>query len=155
MTHFTGAHAGRLDTKGRILVPKPFRDVLQSLVPQGAPTLRLRPSEKAPCLEGWPIPEFNAYSAKTLASLEQDPQAIDDFNVMFHWTAQEAEPDGDGRLKLPANFVSHANLAGEVMFLGSGLTFQIWARDAALARLQAATARLKINAIPLVAAGEA
>jgi len=155
MTHFTGAHAGRLDTKGRILVPKPFRDVLQSLVPPGAPSLRLRPSEKAPCIEGWPIPEFNEYSAKSKAILGQDNQAIDDFNVMFHWTALELEPDGDGRLKLPASLVSHAKLGGEVMFLGSGQMFQIWAKDAALVRLQEATDRLKINSIPLIAMGDA
>ena len=155
MTHFTGAHAGRLDTKGRILVPKPFRDVLQSLVPPGAPSLRLRPSEKAPGIEGWPIPEFDAHSARMLAKYGDDEVAREDFNVIFHWPALEVDPDGDGRLKLPANFVSHAGLAGEVMFLGSNLIFQIWAKDAALVRLAQAAANRRTKAPPLVAAGDA
>jgi MraZ protein len=155
MTHFTGAHAGRLDTKGRILVPKAFRDVLQSLVPASAPSLRLRPSETEPCIEGWPIPEFNAYSARMLAKLADDEDAANDFNVIFHWPAMEIEPDGDGRLKLPANFVSHANLSGEVMFLGTNLTFQIWAKDAALERFARAAANRDRKAPPLVATGDA
>jgi MraZ protein len=155
MTHFTGAHAGRLDTKGRILVPKPFRDLLQSLVPPGAPSLRLRPSDKEPCLEAWPIPEFNAYSARTLEKLADDEAAVDDFNVIFHWTALEIEPDGDGRLKLPANFTAHAGLAGDVMFLGTGKIFQIWSKEAAVQRLAQAAAHRGTKAPPLVATGEA
>lgn len=154
MTHFTGAHGGRLDTKGRILVPKAFRDVLASLSAAGTPSLRLRPSEKTSCIEGWPVAVFNAHSEKVLAKLENDPQAIEDFKVLFHWTALEAEPDGDGRLKLPASFVQYAGLTGEVMFLGSGPVFHIWAKEAAQERLRQAAERLKTQAIPLVAQGD-
>lgn len=155
MTHFTGAHAGRLDTKGRLLVPKPFRDLLQSLVPPGAPSLRLRPSDKELCLEAWPIPEFNAYSARSLAKLADDEAAADDFNVIFHWPALEIEPDGDGRLKLPANFIAHAGLQNDVMFLGSGSIFQIWSKDGANSRMARAAANRGTKAPPLVATGDA
>ena len=154
MTHFTGAHAGKLDSKGRILVPKPFRDLLQSMVAPGAPSLRLRPSDKESCIEAWPIPEFNAYATRTLARLGDDEAAVDDFNALFNWTAMELEPDGDGRLKLPGNFVAHAGLQNDVMFLGSGPVFQIWSKDAALARLARAAQNRGVKAPPLVATGD-
>ena len=154
MAIFTGAHPGRLDTKGRILVPKPFRDILQAQVPRGAASLRLRPSDRFPCIEGWPMAEFEEYTAKSLAACA-DEAAEDDFNALFLWPSLALEPDSDGRLKLPASFVQHAGLAGDVRFLGSGKIFEIWALDAAQNRMREAAQRRSRTAPPLAAAEEA
>ena len=154
MAHFTGAHVGRLDGKGRILVPKPFRDTLRSMVDPEAASLRLRPSENDPCIEGWPIPEYDAYSSQALVKIAEDEVATRHFNIIFHWPTLELEPDGDGRSKLPASLIGHAEITGEVLFLGSGNKFEIWAKEAALARLAAAASFRATKPLPLVANGD-
>ena len=156
MTHFTGAHVGKLDIKGRIIVPKPFRDTLNRLaaVP-GAPLMKLLPSQKGDFIEAWPIPVYEAYSAKRLAELEADPEAIDDFKVNFHWPAQDLDPDVDGRLKLPTKLAAHAKLVDEMLFVGDGDKFLLMTRETAMARLQEAAQRRNSKPLPLVAVGDA
>ena len=155
MAYFTGAHVGRLDTKGRILVPKPFRDLLRSMVDLHAPSLRLRPSENDACVEGWPIPEYDATAARAVTKLDGDEDAIRNFNIIFHWPTLELEPDGDGRIKLPASLIAHANLGGDVLFLGTGNMFELWSKDAAVTRLSQAADFRATKALPLVASGDA
>ena len=61
MSQFLGTHTNRLDAKGRVSIPAPFRAALRPAA-EGAP-LVLRPSHKHPCVEGWPAAAFQALAA--------------------------------------------------------------------------------------------
>ena len=62
MTQFLGTHQNRLDAKGRVSVPAPFRAALRDGA-EAAGGIVLRPSFNHPCIEAWPANEFQALAA--------------------------------------------------------------------------------------------
>jgi MraZ protein len=124
MSQFLGTHTNKLDAKGRVSIPAPFRAALRPTEGNGAP-LVLRPSHKSPCIEGWPAAAFHAL-ATPLDGLDMFGEAHDDLAAALYADAHPSEPDKEGRIVLPADLIGHANLADSVVFLGLGRTFQIW-----------------------------
>jgi MraZ protein len=123
MTQFMGTHQNRLDAKGRVSIPAPFRNLLKN--DDGVTELVLRPSHNHPCIEGWPSAMFEALSAPLLRlamfSKEQDDLATTLFGDAFR-----VEPDKEGRIVLPEFLKEYAGLTEGVTFMGPGPTFEIW-----------------------------
>jgi len=119
MSQFLGTHQNRLDAKGRVSVPAPFRALLRG---EG---LVLRPSHKHPCVEAWPVSEFEKL-ARPLENLDLFSEAHDDMAAALYADAYPMEPDKEGRVMLPEMLVTHANLNDQVVFLGFGRIFHIW-----------------------------
>jgi MraZ protein len=158
MTHFLGTHQNRLDAKGRVSVPAPFRNALRALANgDDAAALVLRPSHKHPCVEGWPAASFHAL-AQPLARMDVFGEDHDDLAAALYADAHPVEADRDGRIVLPDEFVQHANLSDAVVFMGLGELFQIWEPAAAErrrteARERARNARLTLPGGLLVRPG--
>ena len=140
MTMFLGTHQNRLDAKGRVSIPAPFRAVLKNT--EGVATLVLRPSHKHPCIEGWPEAEFSAL-AKPLERLDLFSEEHDDLAAALYADAYPLEADREGRIVLPSGLVAHARLQDAVVFMGLGRTFQIWEPAAAEQRRAEARERAK------------
>ena len=141
MTHFLGTHQNRLDAKGRVSVPAPFRTALKN----GSETttqLVLRPSHQHPCIEAWPAPVFAAL-AEPLNRLEMFSEAHEDLSAALYADAFPVESDKEGRIVLPDHLVSHAGLQDTVVFMGLGRTFQIWEPAAAERRRAGARERAR------------
>ena len=137
MGQFFGSHQNRIDSKGRVSVPAPFRAVLRD----GADaTIVLRPSHKFRCIEAWPARAF-AELAAPLDSLELFSDDHDDLLTTLYADASEVEPDKEGRIVLPDALKQHAALAEAVLFMGAGRMFQIWEPAVAAARKQDVAAR--------------
>ena len=132
MTQFLGTHKNRLDAKGRVSIPAPFRALLK---PDGASTapLVLRPSHKHACIEGWPPSAFQAL-ARPLDEMETFSEAHDDLATAIYADAWPVEADKDGRIVLPDDLIGHAGLSDAVEFLGKGSIFEIWEPAAAARR---------------------
>jgi MraZ protein len=133
MTHFLGTHQNRLDAKGRVSVPAPFRAALRARSESngnGTP-LVLRPSHVHPCIEAWPAADFEALSASLYA---------DAFPV---------EADKEGRVVLPDSLVAYAGLTDAVVFMGLGRVFQIWEPAAAERRRSEARERARMRGFTL------
>jgi MraZ protein len=147
MAQFLGTHTNRLDAKGRVSIPAPFRAVLR---PNGASnaTLVLRPSHTHPCIEGWPEEAFQAL-AKPLDTLDLFSEAHDDLAAALFAAAWPLDADKEGRIVLPEPLVAHAGLSEGVTFLGLGRIFQIWEPQAAERRLQEARERARVRALTL------
>ena len=122
MSQFLGTHTNKLDAKGRVSIPAPFRAALRG---GDDASLVLRPSHKHPCVEGWPAAAFHALAAP-LDKLDLFGEAHDDLAAALYADAHPSEPDKEGRIVLPAELIAHANLGDSVVFLGLGKTFQIW-----------------------------
>jgi MraZ protein len=153
MTQFLGTHTNRLDAKGRVSIPAPFRAALRN-GENGPARLVLRPSHKHPCIEGWPEPAFTAL-AKPLDALDLFSEAHDDMAAALFADAYPMEADKEGRIVLPEGLVAHANLADTVVFMGLGRIFQIWEPEAAERRRAEARERARTRALTLPGAASA
>jgi len=137
MTQFLGTHIGKLDRKGRISVPAPFRATLERL---GTEEIVLRLSHRLPCIEAYPLPAFQQLT-QALDRLEMFSDPHDDLATALCADSHQARPDADGRLVLPEELIAHAGLTEAVALMGLGRIFQIWEPEAAKRR--AAEARLR------------
>ena len=138
MSQFIGTHLSKLDAKGRVSVPAPFRVSLKQ--PDGSVALFFLPSASDPCVEVWPAPAFVGLEER-LAEMNPFSQEYSDLATSLYGETFRAEPDGEGRVVLPAAFVAYAHLNGSVAFIGKGKTFEIWEPAAGAKHLEAARLR--------------
>jgi MraZ protein len=159
MTQFLGSHQNRIDAKGRVSVPAPFRtflrparaEVSSSLEESDTvPTLILRPSHTHACIEGWPGAVFAAL-ARPLESHDLFSESHDDFAAALYADAFATEPDKEGRIILPDWLSAHAGITDCVVFMGLGRTFQIWEPAAAERRRAEARQRTRERGLTLPA----
>ena len=150
MSHFLGTHQNRLDAKGRVSVPAPFRTALRARgEANGNGThLVLRPSHQHPCIEAWPTAEFEALSAP-LNRLDLFSQQHDDLAASLYADAFPVEADKEGRIILQDSLVAHAGLTEAVVFMGLGRIFQIWEPAAAERRRSEARERTRTHGFTL------
>ena len=155
---FIGTHQNKLDAKGRVSVPAPFRSVLKKMsrAGEGAPvaSLVLRPSHQYACIEGWTELGFEALSAP-LENYNQFSSEHDDFVMALFADACAMETDKEGRILLPPELVAHAGLTENVSFIGMNRTFQIWEPAAAARRIAEAKAAVKAAQMTLKTGGAA
>lgn len=152
MTHFLGSHLNRLDAKGRVSVPAAFRTNLKKLAgdADGPVTMILRPSHKHACIEAWPQAVFDRL-AQSLERYDIFSQEYEDMAAAIYADAYPIEADREGRILLNETLVSHAGLAENALFMGTGPIFQIWEPEGA--RRRAAEARQIVNARGLTLPG--
>ena len=152
MTHFLGTHQNRLDAKGRVSVPAPFRAALRSRGEANAngTHLVLRPSHQHPCIEAWPAAEFEALS-EPLNRLDLFSPEHEDLAASLYADAFPVEADKEGRVVLPDSLVTFAGLTDAVVFMGLGRIFQIWEPAAAERRRSEARERARAHGFTLPA----
>jgi MraZ protein len=156
MTHFLGTHQNRLDAKGRVSVPAPFRAALRSFNGPGeidgahsnGAAIVLRPSHKHPCIEAWPASVFQQL-ATPLERLDLFSEEHDDMAAALYADAFPVESDKEGRIVLPENLVAHARITDTVVFMGLGRTFQIWEPAGAERRRAEARERARTRGMTL------
>lgn len=151
MSQFLGTHQNRLDAKGRVSVPAPFRTALRAAGDGKAASLVLRPSHQNPCIEAWPEAAFQAL-ATPLDQLDIFSQAHDDLAAALYADAFPMEADKEGRIVLPESLIAHAGLTGAVAFVGMGRIFQIWEPEAAARMREAARSRARMRDLTSAAA---
>lgn len=152
MASFLGTHQNRLDAKGRVSVPAPFRNALRSRDETNGTHLVLRPSHQHRCIEAWPAAEFEALAAP-LNRLDLFSQAHDDLAASLYSDAFPVEADKEGRIVLPDHLVEFAGLSETVVFMGLGRIFQIWEPEAAGHRRAEARERAKTHGFTLPGGG--
>ena len=122
MALFLSTYTNRIDKKGRVSVPAPFRAELSGESFQGVVLFR---SNSHACLEGfaWSYMQEigNRLDNFDLFSSEQDDLATSIFG-----SAVQLPMDGDGRIILPSDLIDFTGLEEKVSFVGLGAKFQIW-----------------------------
>jgi MraZ protein len=153
MSQFLGTHQNRLDAKGRVSVPAPFRAALRATAPEddaSRSNLILRPSHKHACIEAWPAPVFAALE-RQMQEIDLFSEAHDDLAASLYADAFPLEADKEGRILLPESLVAHAGLSDSVVFMGMGRIFQIWEPAAAERRRTEARERARARGLTLPA----
>lgn len=164
MALLVGRHVNKIDSKGRVSVPKPFRAALARDRQMGAADAFLGlyafPSFKYPALEAC-AEDFMQRLAEGLEDMDVFSDDQDDLAAVILENARELPMDPEGRIVLPDELRDYANIKDEVLFVGRGPRMMIWEpnaydaqRGSAFERAKARGATLKLPKRPGAMAGE-
>lgn len=142
MALFLSTFENKIDRKGRLSVPAPFR---ASLDAHHAP-LYLYKSLLVPCIEGCGPERINQIidAIDMMDSLSEEAATL---TTMLS-SAQEMRIDSEGRISLPADFIDYADLTQTALFAGIGRSFQIWHPEKFRERDAIARKNAKLNGLP-------
>lgn len=139
LDRFLSTISSRLDGKGRVSVPASFRAVLEA---DGHPGVFVHQALDAPALEcgghrllhqiDTLIGRFSPYSD------ERDLIA-----TALLGGSEIIKMDPEGRVMLPERFKTFAEISSEVVFVGLGDKFRIWAPARFAVHLEEANSRLR------------
>ena len=119
---FISTYVNKVDRKGRVSVPATFRSTLAT---NREPNLLIAfPSLHLPALECTGSDRI-AEMQERIESLEQFSEEYENLSFLFA-EAQQLMIDGEGRVILPERLKDHANITGDVAFVGLGAMFQVW-----------------------------
>ncbi|MBR1930777.1 MAG: division/cell wall cluster transcriptional repressor MraZ [Lachnospiraceae bacterium] len=117
---FMGEYNHTIDAKGRLIIPSKFREALgeEFVISKGMDG----------CLFVYANEDWNAFEQKitTLPLINKDARQ---FARYFLSGATSVELDKQGRILLPANLRSFAELDKEVMLVGVGSRIEIWSKE--------------------------
>ncbi len=142
MDLFLSTFENRIDKKGRLSVPAPFRAVLER---QNDP-LFLFKSLTESCLEGCGAERIEQI-VDAIDAMDSLSNEVATLQTMLS-SAQEMKLDAEGRIALSDDFVEFAELDEVALYAGIGRSFQIWLPDRYRNREARARAYAKTDGLP-------
>jgi MraZ protein len=122
MNRFVSNYTLRLDSKGRVSIPAPYRSVLNR---DGFDGLYCYPALDRPAIDAGGnalMGEIESLIAQFAPYSEQREQ----FATALFGTSDTLKLDGEGRVILTEPLKAHAGIKDAVSFVGLGHKFQIW-----------------------------
>ncbi len=122
MRRFTSRYLNKIDRKGRVSVPSPFRAVIED---QGATHFYLKRNLGDGAIDG----VTEAFMAEIQTRIEAMDIGSDERDALedeYFAESVEVRCDPEGRIILPRDAVDFAGLGEEALFVGLGSRFQIW-----------------------------
>jgi MraZ protein len=116
----TGQYRRTLDDKLRLALPKTLREALT----EGSQPLFVAPGQDR-CLAVYSTPQFSKL-AERLESASPAAVEVRIYSRLFYSRAVRADLDVQGRLRIPAELASVAELTGEVVLLGVRDHLELW-----------------------------
>lgn len=149
MALFLSSYSNKVDKKGRVSVPAPFRAVLAGQSFQGIVAYR---SFINPSVEACGMQRMEALYAG-IDALDPFSAERDAFATAILGECEQLPLDGDGRVILPEGLLKQAAIDEQALFVGKGATFEIWnpatyAAHAESARKLAMEKRSELRLIP-------
>jgi transcriptional regulator MraZ len=141
MDRFVSHYTLRLDAKGRVSIPAPFRAVMAR---DGFEGLYCYPTLDRPALDAG----GNALLAEIDALIARFPpysEEREQFSAALYGTSEVLKIDSEGRVTLTEPLKSHAEITDEVTFAGLGHKFQIWEPKRFRAELAEATEKVRAH----------
>ena len=122
MSRFLSNATNKIDAKGRVSVPAPFRSVLAA-----------RGIEDLYCFQDFHFPAISIGGPDLLTRLERRLESLDPFSLeanrislLVHGGGVSMRLDSEGRLAVTDFIRSHSAITGEVTFVGRADFFQLW-----------------------------
>ncbi|MDP6566341.1 MAG: transcriptional regulator MraZ [Alphaproteobacteria bacterium] len=122
---FLSRFDNKVDRKGRVSVPAPYRTALAGQAFAG--------------IVAYPSLVSQAIDACDMARIEELANGIDSFNPFSEEysafatailsRSHQLQFDGEGRVVLPEPLIRHAGITEVATFAGQGATFQIWSPE--------------------------
>ncbi len=120
---FRGSSFHTIDSKGRIIIPTRFRDVIRAEGGNGMMVSRMDQGLVAYTLEGW-----NKIESKILSLVEKS-ESMRRFRRVFIGGSFECSSDNQDRILIPPVLRQYAELKKEIVLVGVLDHFEIWARE--------------------------
>jgi MraZ protein len=139
MNRFVSNYTLRLDAKGRVSIPAPFRQVLAR---DGFDGLYCYPALDRPALDAGGNALLGEIE-QLIASFSPYSDEREEFSAALYGTSETLNIDGEGRAILSDRLKSHAGIADAVAFVGLGHKFQIWEPGRFRAELAEATEKVR------------
>lgn len=130
---FQGETAITIDDKGRLAVPTAYRELIAQLS-GGRLVFTYNPFE-AGCLWLFPLNEWEAVrdQVNELPNVKAVHRAL---QMKLVGAAAHVEPDGAGRILVPASQRTAAGIEKKAVLLGMGTKFELWSEQAHLAKIR-------------------
>jgi len=120
---FVSTTVNKLDAKGRVSIPAPYRSILAAQNTQGVY-----------CFPSFVHPALDAFGDTLVTEFQQRLNTLDPFFSDDHDAQAQAvlgavrllALDDEGRVRLPDEFIAHAAIRDRVTFVGLGRKFQMW-----------------------------
>jgi MraZ protein len=121
MAVFLSSFVNKIDKKGRVSVPAPFRAALGT---DSAGIVVFR-SLQHEALEGCSIAHLELLS-QSLEKQDLPPDVFELIETTIFGGSVQLPFDGEGRISLPPALIASVGIGEEVAFVGRRKTFQIW-----------------------------
>ena len=125
MVNLIGTYECKADRKGRLMVPAALKKQLLPLLQDG---FVIKRSVFEPCLELYPMEEWNAMMAK-VNKLNRFRKKNNDFIRRFTAGVKTVEVDANGRLLIPKDLLGFAGITKEIVLNSAINIVEIWDKD--------------------------
>jgi MraZ protein len=129
---FQGETAITIDDKGRLAIPTAVRDVVARAGNRLVVTYN--PYETG-CLWLYPEAAWETVRDQVMA-MPNVKKVVRNLQLKLVGSATIVEPDGNGRITLPASHRHAAGLEKKAVLLGMGGKFELWSEQAHLAQIR-------------------
>ena len=144
---FRGNYQLNMDAKGRLAVPKRYRDCLEA---KHGLKMVITTDEFEPCLLVYPLPVWDDFEKRLRRHPDLQPEADDKARALANWMyrgfvgdAADCEIDSHGRLLIPPRLRKEAALKKQVRLVGQTEKFELWDESTWSERSAGAFARNK------------
>ncbi len=125
MVNLIGTYECKVDAKGRLMVPAAIKKQLAPILQEG---FVLKRSVFQPCLELYPMAEWNVVMAK-MNKLNRFKKKNNDFIRRFTAGVKTVEVDTNGRLLVPKDLVGFAGIEKEIVLASAVNIIEIWDKE--------------------------
>ncbi|MFK7001709.1 division/cell wall cluster transcriptional repressor MraZ [Flavobacterium oreochromis] len=125
MNTIIGTYECKADTKGRLMLPVALKSQLTSSLTEG---FVLKRSVFQQCLELYPMSEWNAMMQK-INKLNRFVKKNNDFIRRFTAGVKVVEIDATGRLLIPKDLATFANITNNIVLSSAVTILEIWDKE--------------------------
>ena len=133
MRRFRGEAENKVDAKGRISIPAPFRRILEEGDPDWSSSLNpnlviVYGRRNRKCLEGYSIGSIEIVD-NLVSNLPRYSKEREILERLLNSQSAQVQLDENGRIILPLKLRKLVDIESTAMFVGMGEKFQIWHPD--------------------------
>ena len=123
MIPLQGEHIGRVDAKGRFMLPVALKNQIGTSLNEGFIVKR---SIFNPCLELYPRSNWNELYKKIMIKMNRFNKKHNDFIRAYNAGLKELEIDGTGRVLIPKDLAVFADITGDITVNAKMECIEIW-----------------------------